>query len=203
MKRKLSEEHKRKIGEASKKRWAEKGFKDKMCKMRIGHEVSQETRDKIKSAHSGRKNPWTVLYNKTRPKVSGWHHTKESKNKISEGTSGKKNGMYGKSPPIVKCFEHIDKKGRIFKLRSSWEAKVANYFDENDIDWDYEKTTFKLSDGGTYTPDFFTNDYIYEVKGYFHKRSKEKFECFKKDYPHLKIILANKKYLTERFNIKL
>jgi len=174
-----------------------------MCKTHEGHEVTFETRQKIKNKQKGRKNPWTIEYNKNRIPPSGWHHTEESKQKIREKVSGKNNGQFGKPPAPVKPFIFIDKRNRKIILRSSWELRLAEYFDKNDIYWEYEKITYNLSNGSTYTPDFFTSNIIYEVKGWFHGKNKEKYELFCKEYPHIKIILADRNFLEETLNIKL
>lgn len=199
----LSEDHKNKIGKASELRWQDKEYHDKICKSREGREVTQETRDKISHTQEGRKNPWTTEYNKNRVPPHDWHHTEASKQTIREKVSGDKNGQFGKLPPHVKPIIFIDVKGRMFKLRSKWEEKFAQYLDKCDISWDYEKTTYTLSDGGTYTPDFFTDNCIFEVKGFSYKRSIEKFECFKKDNSDLNIVLVNRFYLTQELKIRL
>jgi hypothetical protein len=200
---KLSDSHKNKIGKSSELHWKNDIYREKMHKSRMGHEVAQETRDKIRKSQKGRKNPWTTEHNKNRIPPSGWHHSEISKQITRDKVSGNKNGQYGKAPPIVKGVKFIDRKGRLFKFRSKWEEKLAIYFDKNNIDWEYEKTTYKLSDNSTYTPDFFIEEMIYEVKGYPYKRSIEKFECFKKEYSHLKITLANRQYFTKILKIKL
>jgi hypothetical protein len=201
--KKISKEQKDNIGNASKLRWDNKDFRQKMRKIREGHEVKQETRDKIRNSQEGRENPWTSEYNKNRIPPSGWHHSEASKQTIREKVSGDKNGQYGKTPPIVRGVNFIDRKGRTFKFRSKWEEKLAIYFDKNSIDWEYEFITYKLSDNSTYTPDFFVEDMIYEVKGYPHKRSMEKYESFKKEYSDLKITLVNRQYFTKILKIKL
>jgi len=201
--KKLSQEHKNKIGKASELHWQNKEYREKNCKSREGREVTQETRDKISHSQEGRKNPWTTEYNKNRVPPHDWHHTEASKQTIREKVSGNKNGQYGKLPPKVKPITFIDVKGRIFIFRSKWEEKFAQYLDNCNIDWDYEKTTYRLSDGSTYTPDFFTANCIFEVKGFTYKRSMEKFECFKKDYPYLNIVLADRFYFTRELQIKL
>lgn len=201
--KKLSNNHKVKIGNASKLRWSNNEFCEKMHNSRLGHIVTEETKKKISNAQKGRKCPWVSKYNKNRIPPKGWHHTEESKRKISNGVSGEKNGQYGKLPPKVNKIKYIDINGRIFNFRSKWELKLAEYFDKNNITWDYEKTTYSLSNGLTYTPDFFTNNCIYEVKGYYFKKSIEKFECFIKDNPTIKIILADRKYLTKILKLKL
>lgn len=67
-----------------------------------------------------------------------------------------------------------------FIVRGSWELKVAEWLNKNNILWKrkiylkYEKDGVKK----TYTPDFYlpiTNQYI-EVKGYFSQLDKEKLE---------------------------
>jgi len=201
--KKLSEEHKRKISAGGKRVWESIGYREKMAVVRPPHPQTEETKRKISAAQKGRKNPWTVEYNKTRPKVSGWKHTEEAKRKISKGVKGKNNGMYGKTPSPVNPVIYERRNGEEIILRSSWEAKFAEYLDKNNIDWEYETRTYSLSNGLTYTPDFITNDVMYEVKGYFHEDNKEKFYLFKTEYPNEKIILANRKYLTEQLSIKL
>ena len=56
-------------------------------------------------------------------------------------------------------------------FRSTWEAKVAKWLDDNNIEWKYEskECIVELSNGSSYTIDFYLpnkNKYI-EVKGYF------------------------------------
>jgi len=201
--KKLSDGHKIKIGLASELRWKNPEYYKKMCEIHEGHVVTQETRDKIRDSQKGRKNPWTVEYNKNRIPPSDWHHTEIAKQTIREKVSGDKNGMYGKTPSIVKPIIYVNSVGLIFKFRSSWEEKFAKYLDDCNIKWEYESVTYKLSDGSTYTPDFFIGNCIFEVKGFPYKRSMEKFELFKKDYPELDIVLVNKKYLKEELRIKL
>lgn len=176
--------------------WQDESFKNIQIEKHKGRIVSSETKEKISKTQAGRKNPWTVVYNKTRIPPIGWHHSEESKKKISDGTKGKNNGMYGKLPIFSKYVDFIDKNGRTFKMRSTWEKKYAEYLDSNDIKWEYEIKTFELSIGCCYTPDFLVEGKYYEVKGYMHKHSKEKIECFKKDYPQIELIIANRTYLT-------
>lgn len=81
-------------------------------------------------------------------------------------------------------------------LRSSWEYIYAKWLDNNNINFKVEYIRFKLSNKSSYTPDFFIyeNDilqYIVEIKGYKRKSSMDKIELFKKDYPHIKIIVVD------------
>lgn len=193
----LDESHKIKIGLASEIRWKNPDYHKKMCESHEGHVVTQETRDKIRNGNLEIKKPGVSESNKNRIPPSGWHHTETAKQTIREKVSGDKNGMYGKTPAIVKQITYTNPIGLIFNFRSKWEEKFAKYLDYCNISWSYETITYELSDGSTYTPDFFTEHCIFEVKGFPYKRSMEKFELFKKDYPELDIVLVNKKYLKE------
>ena len=48
---------------------------------------------------------------------------------------------------------------------------------------------------GTYIPDFFVGDEIWEVKGYWRKDAKPKFSEFKRKYKTLKVKVLEKKEL--------
>lgn len=199
--KKLTKETKEKIGLASKKIWKSEEYKKKQYDSRVGKTVSEETKKKISDAQKCVPRPYMIEYNKNRPKVSGWKHTEESKKKISEGVSGSKNGMYGKLPKFNKPTEYINGDLKIL-MRSTWEFKFAHWLDKNKKKWEYEKHTFKLSSGYTYTPDFLCEGIFYEVKGYMHKKSKEKIEMFKKEYSDKKIIIVDREYFKKN-GIKL
>jgi hypothetical protein len=83
----------------------------------------------------------------------------------------------------------------IIKMRSTWEVKFAYWLDVNNKVWEYEKHTFTLPSGYTYTPDFYSDGVFYEVKGFFYKKSLEKFTIFIENNPDKKIILVDKLYL--------
>lgn len=80
-------------------------------------------------------------------------------------------------------------------MRSSYEIKYAKYLDEQNIFWEYEPKTFDLGDE-TYTPDFYlpSRDLWVEVKGYWRKDAKRKFNKFKEQYPELQIVVVDKSY---------
>ncbi len=50
--------------------------------------------------------------------------------------------------------------------RSSWERSVLSIFVDNDIDYEYEGIEIPYDDERIYSPDFVTDNYIIEVKGY-------------------------------------
>jgi uncharacterized C2H2 Zn-finger protein len=127
------------------------------------------------------------------PSWKGRKHTKDAKKKISMSMVGNTN-----SPGRGKISYH---KG--IKMKSSWESKTAEYFDVSGLTWKYEEQCYPLTDNTTYRPDFFIYDgcnlvKIVEVKGYFRKENREKFELFKKMYPEIVIELWDKKVLKEK-----
>ena len=83
------------------------------------------------------------------------------------------------------------------RLRSGWEANVARIFKAMGFHLEYEPKTFMLSDGTTYTPDFFiheTGEFI-EVKGWWRGDAKAKVELFQSDYPGLPFdVISGSKY---------
>jgi len=78
-------------------------------------------------------------------------------------------------------------------FRSSWEANYARLLNQQGVAWEYEKDTFELSSGGSYTPDFKidTNEYI-EIKGWLTSKAKEKLKLFKSEYPHVNLQLIQR-----------
>jgi len=123
----------------------------------------------------------------------GKTHSRSTKLKIAKAMRG---NNYGKGRGNRTVYNNIT-------FKSSWEAKVAKYFDDNNILWTYEEREFVLSDTESYRPDFF----IYEdesfmkligVKGYFRKENKIKFEKFKNRYPEIIVELWNKEVLKDK-----
>lgn len=71
-------------------------------------------------------------------------------------------------------------------LRSSWEYTYAKFLNKIGEEWDIECTTFKLSDGTNYCPDFFIFKdnkliKIVEIKGYWDNRA-YKLDLLRKEY---------------------
>lgn len=80
-------------------------------------------------------------------------------------------------------------------LRSTYEYIYAKWLDRTGHIWDTEVTTFTLSSGETYRPDFFVYDNselvkIIEIKGYFDIR-KNKAESLNLQLPNISVILLN------------
>lgn len=85
-------------------------------------------------------------------------------------------------------------------FRSNWEANYARILNEQKISWEYEKYTFDLSNGTTYTPDFKIGENKYvELKGWYDNDSRQKIELFLKEYPHLELDLIGE---TEYYSLR-
>jgi hypothetical protein len=118
----------------------------------------------------------------------GKKHTDESRKKISEKMKGNRNANHrGDRQSFYKNI----------RMDSSWEVSTAKYLDDKNIFWKYNEFGYKLSNGCYYYPDFFIyeNDKLLkliEVKGYFRKENKKKFEDFLTQYPEIKIELWDK-----------
>lgn len=103
--------------------------------------------------------------------------------------------MKGKNNPAFTHPETFKYKGCRFysdlglRLRSGWEANVARILREMGLDFEYESRTFLLSDGSTYTPDFYIPelDETIEVKGRWMGDSKEKVQKFMVEYPEVNL----------------
>ena len=185
---------------------------------RLGVKHTEETRKKIKE----NRGPYIVT-EKTREKLRsnkgplhknfGLKRSDETKAKMS--AAGKINAKRGKDCNLYgKCYyakhtKYLSKSGIEYKLKSGWELKIAQYLDGKDIIWEYEKQAFPVIyeyegqvKDGTYTPDFFVGDEIWEVKGYWRKDAKIKFETFLKTYPQYKVKLLQKQEI-ESLGIKL
>lgn len=76
-------------------------------------------------------------------------------------------------------------------FRSTYEYRFATALNKLGVEWKFEPRYFRLKsfDNKIYFPDFYLPKYNMwiEVKGYFTKLAKQKFEMFIKDYPDIKI----------------
>ncbi len=85
---------------------------------------------------------------------------------------------------IGKCSLYETPYGKIVKMRSQWEVKVADYLTHTGDKWLYEPHILDLGDGVLYIPDFYLPDkdeYI-EVKGWKSPNSMRKFNLAKSKY---------------------
>lgn len=115
---------------------------------------------------------------------------KRNKRKMSKANKGSKNPMFGKT---------THGKWSKFKgswMRSSWEVLFAKYCLRKGIKYLYEPKRFYLG-SVTYLPDFYlpeTDEYI-EIKGWWYRGKKKRFNLFKKWFPKIKIKVLMKKEL--------
>ena len=80
--------------------------------------------------------------------------------------------------------------------RASYEPKVIKYLNQNQIDYDFQ-IRFSMPDGRVYFCDLYLKNekkYV-EVKGYFRKDAREKWDWFHSEYPNSE--LWNEKKLKE------
>lgn len=70
--------------------------------------------------------------------------------------------------------------------QASYEAKVVDYLNENKIDFKWQPQIFKMPDGKTYRPDMYLvkEDKWIEIKGFFRKDAKEKWDWFQSIMPN-------------------
>lgn len=84
-------------------------------------------------------------------------------------------------------YSWIDKNGRPYVFRSSWELKTAAWFDQQNITWDYERETYRLADGRSYTPDFWVFEAdtlvkLVDVKGVLFPASAARIDAFRAEF---------------------
>lgn len=68
--------------------------------------------------------------------------------------------------------EYIDRLGHV--VRSSWELAVADLLVEAQIEYEYEAEKFEWGGDHVYTPDFFVDGYVIEIKGHVYGSEPEK-----------------------------
>ena len=140
----------------------------------------------------GRKKNQEAKKNKSWVEQYGEEKANKLKSEQSIRVMGKNNPAFGKIYNSKKGFKKFTYKE--YHFRSSWELKVAEYLDEQNIEWTFESIIFDLKNGTTYRPDFYLikeNKWI-EVKGYWYEDAKLKFEIFKQLYPEVVIEIWDK-----------
>lgn len=120
---------------------------------------------------------------------AGREHSQKSKDAIASRLRGNTNGI------------HRGTKGAVYKtikMDSMWEVAVAGYLDRSGEKWQYSPDAFMLSETKSYRPDFKVGNGYIEVKGYWRKNNKEKFELFRQMYPEVEIQVWHKEDLLQR-----
>jgi hypothetical protein len=130
--------------------------------------ISDEMRKKLSEANYGRK------------------HSNQTKQKLSQARSSILEEVGGGGFTHIKYYDAVNTLNESYKVRGTWELKVANWLTENNILWKRKLyLTYTTIDNikRTYTPDFYLPDLnIYlEVKGYFSDRDKDKLHLVVKE----------------------
>jgi len=163
--------------------------------------IDAKSSDESKQKHSlAQKKKWQnpKIRKKMKDSLRKVWDTKEYRQNLSD----KLKSRWLENPP--KCYSRKytiqTSKGNIV-VRSSYERDFIRYLDANCIEWEYEPKTFMLKsyENRSLIPDFYlpTLDLWVEVKGYFWKDTKEKWESFCQEYPDIKKTLIFKKDLTQ------
>jgi hypothetical protein len=136
-------------------------------------------------------------------KLSAYHvklcKTCENKRRWKIGTY---KNIYGLAPSW-KIFTY-----KAINFKSSWEWLFAKWLDLSGVKWKYEPKAFELvinKKETTYTPDFYLPelDLWIEIKGWWRKKSKAKFNKFCKSYPKEYIKVVNRSILCKLTGVSL
>lgn len=140
--RTLSEEHKRKISESMKGK--------QNCK---GRKLSEEHKRRIGKSNKGKK-VFEEHWRKIGAANKGRKHTQKARLNMSEAAYKRwAAGVYSNRDPGPSRVMHDG-----ISMRSTWEARLAQVFDNLGWRWEYEQHTlqYELADGPhVYTPDFY------------------------------------------------
>lgn len=149
-------EHRAKLSQSMKGRWAS-------GKMRSGVHWTQTPEGKTRCSELSRGRTFS---NEIRAKMSASaaKRVREGRLKVHRGRGGFREDLG-------------------FYVRSTWEANFARSLKFQGIQFEYEPTSFTLSNGKTYTPDFRVGEVFYEIKGYLTDTAKSKLELFRIEYP--------------------
>lgn len=124
-------------------------------------------------------------------------HSEATKMEMKGRYKGQDNPMFKKHTTQFRDIGFRDDLG--FRCKSTWEANYARILKLIGVEFLYESKTFSLSNGTSYTPDFYIiseNKYV-EIKGYMHDKSRIKLDLFKKEYPLINLELVDSKKYSE------
>lgn len=170
--REFSDEHRRNIGKAGKGRCPSFEARRKMSEAGRGRPKSEEHKRKIGDANKGHK------------------HTEELKHKMSEAR---------KIAWAMGVYETVNfnSRGLMYsdvRMRSSWEARLAQAFDELGWAWEYESKKFQysLDDGEhTYIPDFYVPQFSCYFDPHWARRDdSDKFKAVREQCDIALIVLS-------------
>lgn len=145
--------------------------------------------------------------NKISQKGRTFHHTKETREKLSEIRSKYLDSYKGGGFKDVGWYKVKNLDGIEYTVRGHWEENVANKLTVNGINWIRNRTLKYIKNGirKTYIPDFYlpnTNEYI-EVKGYYSDEDKEKMRLVLENNPGIKIYFIGEEQYKDFVNGKI
>lgn len=110
-------------------------------------------------------------------------------------------------PALQKMFRtrnrDVECSNGMVKVKSGYEERTIILLDLLGVKWYYEPRSFFLEKmNKVYVPDFYVEDLDLwiEVKGYWYKDAKEKWDTFLEEYPDLNVMIISKKTLHELEN---
>jgi len=147
--------------------------REKISNASEGRTHSEEAREKI-----SKKNTGNTINEEHRKAVSEASSKMDrSYMQTEEYSQALSRSLKGREPTYPKPYE-VDEIPHM--VRSSWEEETAKLLTQNGIEYDYEER-FELSDRAYY-PDFVTEEFVIEVKGFSNERSVTKAIDFMNEF---------------------
>ncbi len=84
--------------------------------------------------------------------------------------------------------EYLDRRGRLWVFKSTWELKFAEFLDQEKLTWFYEPCVLLLSDGSRYFPDFWVEELKTYVELKASHRDARKAKLAKQDGHQIKLL---------------
>ncbi len=127
-----------------------------MIAARAGYRHSADTIAKIRASNLGKKHKPMPESAKRKLSIAGAETIKRWRKRI----------------------EHLDRLGRLWKFRSTWELRFAQKLDVAELTWSFEPHRLLLSTGRVYVPDFWVEEWAtyVEIKGFDGWGSKGKWQ---------------------------
>lgn len=180
--------------------------KNKFCNNSCAAKYNNAFKDysKIKSGPAKGSRPKNYLpYTKIKQcSICGKFHPKKGKTcssiclsvHISNSVRGKTGGNRDLNMPGIDC------NGKSFYYDSSWEVILAQSLSQNNIIWE-RPNKFILSDGRSYTPDFYLPEYDIYIdpkakRPNYYRNSILKIEMFEAEYKKKCLVISNKSLLS-------
>lgn len=180
----------------------EKCHKDKIGKPSWNKGLTKETDERIKKSAETIK--LKLDNGLIKPSGLGRKLTDEHKEKLSFARSNILSKKGGGGYSTIGWYDYTQKDGSTCVLRGTWEVKVAEWLDLNNIKWTkdillrYNKEDIKR----TYIPDFFipSLNIVLEVKGFFSLKDKEKMNLVIEQHKEINFVMLFEKEIKDLDN---